>query len=116
MLTTNFAEAGGFIKSQASEPVEDLQLHFVVAKMVDHGRKTVWGHGYSCHVCVLQPKSRGSVTLASPDPSAAPRIDPKLLDHPADLARLVHGVRRTDRKSTRLNSSHSQQSRMPSSA
>lgn len=95
MLTTNFAEAGGFIKSQASEPVEDLQLHFVVAKMVDHGRKTVWGHGYSCHVCVLQPKSRGSVTLASPDASAAPRIDPKLLHHPADLARLVHGVRRT---------------------
>ena len=35
------------------------------------------------------------MTLASPDPSAAPRIDPKLLDHPADLARLVHGVRRT---------------------
>ena len=27
MLTTNFAEAGGFIKSQASEPIPDLQLH-----------------------------------------------------------------------------------------
>ena len=95
LLTTNFAEAGGFIKSQASEALEDLQLHFVVAKLVDHGRKTVWGHGYSCHVCVLQPESRGTVTLASADPMAAPHIDPALLNHPNDLAKLVHGVRRT---------------------
>ncbi len=95
LLTTNFAEAGGFIKSQASEPAEDLQLHFVVAKLVDHGRKTVWGHGYSCHVCVLQPESRGSVMLASADPLAAPLIDPQLLSHPSDLAKLVQGVRRT---------------------
>jgi len=93
MLTTNFAEAGGFIKSQASEPIPDLQLHFVVAKLVDHGRKTVFGHGYSGHVCVLRPKSRGSVTLASADPMAAPRIDPNFLDHPDDLARMVRGFR-----------------------
>ena len=39
----------------------DLQLHFVIGKLVDHGRKTVLGHGYSCHVCLLRPKSRGSV-------------------------------------------------------
>ena len=95
LLTTNFAEAGGFIKSQASEPVEDLQLHFVVAKLLDHGRKTVWGHGYACHVCVLQPQSRGSVMLASADPLTPPRIDPALLSHPEDVARLVWGVRRT---------------------
>jgi choline dehydrogenase-like flavoprotein len=71
MLTTNFAEAGGFIKSQPQEAVPDLQLHFVIGKLVDHGRKTVLGHGYSCHVCLLRPQSRGSVTLASADPFAA---------------------------------------------
>ena len=68
MLTTNFAEAGGFIKSDPSEPAPDLQLHFVIGKLVDHGRKTVFGHGYSAHVCLLQPKSRGAVTLASATP------------------------------------------------
>ncbi len=68
MLTTNFAEAGGFIKSQPQEAVPDLQLHFVIGKLVDHGRKTVFGHGYSCHVCLLRPLGRGSVTLASADP------------------------------------------------
>jgi choline dehydrogenase-like flavoprotein len=93
MLTTNFAESGGFIKSQASEPIPDLQLHFVVAKLVDHGRKTVFGHGYSGHVCVLRPRSRGSITLASADPMAAPLIDPNFLADPDDVARMVRGFR-----------------------
>jgi choline dehydrogenase-like flavoprotein len=94
ILTTNFAEAGGFIKSQPGEPVPDLQLHFVIAKLVDHGRKTVLGHGLSGHVCVLRPQSRGSVTLASADPTAAPRIDPNFLSHPDDMERMVRGFRR----------------------
>jgi choline dehydrogenase-like flavoprotein len=93
MLTTNFAEAGGFIRSQPSEAIPDLQLHFVIGKLIDHGRKTVLGHGYSAHVCLLRPLSRGSVTLASRDPAAAPRIDPNFFDHPDDMARMVRGFR-----------------------
>jgi choline dehydrogenase-like flavoprotein len=93
-LTTNFAEAGGFIRSQPSEPIPDLQLHFVVGKLVDHGRQTVFGHGYSCHVCLLRPRSRGTVRLASADPQVAPLIDPAFLDDPDDVARLVRGFRR----------------------
>lgn len=93
MLTTNFAEAGGFIRSDPSEPRPDLQLHFVIGKLVDHGRKTTFGHGYSCHVCVLRPRSRGSVRLASRDPLAAPLIDPNFLGDPDDLARLVRGFK-----------------------
>jgi choline dehydrogenase-like flavoprotein len=93
LLTTNFAEAGGFIRSTPQEPLPDLQLHFVIGKLVDHGRKTVFGHGYSCHVCLLRPKSRGALTLASADPLAAPRIDPNFLADPDDLRRLVVGFR-----------------------
>lgn len=91
MLTTNFAEAGGFIKSGPAEPLPDLQLHFVVGKLIDHGRKTVFGHGYSCHVCLLRPKSRGTLTLASADPLAAPLIDPNFLAERDDVDRLVRG-------------------------
>jgi choline dehydrogenase-like flavoprotein len=94
MLTTNFAEAGGFIKSQPSEATPDLQLHFVIGKLVDHGRKPTFGHGYSCHVCLLQPKSRGSVQLASSDPFAAPLIDPNFLAHSDDMARMVRGFKK----------------------
>jgi choline dehydrogenase-like flavoprotein len=93
MLTTNYAEAGGFIRSSPDVERPDLQLHFLVAKLVDHGRKTVLGHGYSCHVCLLRPKSRGSVTLASADPSAPPLIDPAFLAERDDLERLVRGFR-----------------------
>ena len=93
LLTTNFAEAGGFIRSRPEEARPDLQLHFVIGKLVDHGRKTVFGHGYSCHVCLLRPKSRGRVTLASADPMAAPLIDPNFLADADDLARLVRGFK-----------------------
>lgn len=93
LLTTNFAEAGGFVKSRPEEATPDLQLHFVVGKLVDHGRKTVFGHGYSCHVCLLRPQSRGSVRLASPDPLAPPRIDPNFLGHPDDLDGMVRGFK-----------------------
>jgi choline dehydrogenase-like flavoprotein len=93
MLTTNYAEAGGFIRSRPDEPTPDLQLHFVIGKLVDHGRKTVFGHGYSCHVCLLRPKSRGRVTLASADPLAAPLIDPNFLAERDDVDRLVRGVK-----------------------
>jgi choline dehydrogenase-like flavoprotein len=92
-LTTNFAEAGGFIRSSAQQEAPDLQLHFVIGKLVNHGRTTVFGHGYSCHVCLLNPESRGSVTLASADPLAAPLIDPAFLAAPADMDRMVAGFK-----------------------
>lgn len=46
---------------------------------------------------LLTPRSRGSVTLASNDPAAAPQIDPRYLSDPSDLKRLVEGVRFVER-------------------
>jgi len=91
MLTTNFAEAGGFIKSAPDEAIPDLQLHFVTGILVDHGRKTILGHGHSCHVCLLRPLSRGSLRLASKDPADAPLIDPNFLADRDDMDRMVRG-------------------------
>ncbi len=93
LLTTNFAEAGAFLRSRPEEERPDLQLHFVVGKLLDHGRKTVFGHGYSCHVCLLRPQSRGSLTLASADPFAAPLIDPNFLAERDDVDALVRGFK-----------------------
>ncbi len=97
MLTTNFAEAGGFLKSSPDEAIPDMQLHFVIAKIVDHGRKTVLGHGYSCHVCILRPRSRGRLTLDSKDPLAKPLIDPNFLADRDDMERMIRAVRVTRR-------------------
>ncbi|NDP39177.1 MAG: choline dehydrogenase [Rhodoferax sp.] len=93
ILTTNFAEAGGFIKSQPTEATPDLQLHFVIGKLLNHGRSVVFGHGFSCHVCLLRPRSRGSVKLASKDPLAAPLIDPNFLGDRDDMDRMVAGFK-----------------------
>jgi choline dehydrogenase-like flavoprotein len=96
-LTTNFAEGGAFYKSRAEEAHPDIQLHFVVAKLVDHGRQLTLGHGYSLHVCLLQPDSRGRVQLADSKPHSAPLIDPQFLSEPRDLQRLRDGVSQAQR-------------------
>jgi choline dehydrogenase-like flavoprotein len=93
MMTTPFAEAGGFWRSVPDLPAPDIQYHFVPAMLEDHGRETVHGHGFSIHACVLRPESRGTVRLASANPAAAPAIDPNFLSDERDLATLRRGVR-----------------------
>lgn len=93
MLTSNFAECGGFIRSRPDLPAPDLQLHFVTGLVDDHARRIRLGHGLSCHVCLLRPASRGSIGLASADPLAAPRIDPAFFSVPADLEGMVTGFK-----------------------
>lgn len=93
MFTTNVAEAGGFLKSHPELERPDLQLHFCTALVDDHSRRLHWGHGYSLHVCVLRPASRGTVTLASADARVAPVIDPQFFSDARDLDLLVLGAR-----------------------
>ncbi len=93
LLTTNFAEAGGFLKTDPAVDRPDIQFHFVIGIVDAHNRKPHFTHGYSCHVCVLRPKSRGTVELESPDPMKAPRIDPAFLAEKEDLDTLMAGTR-----------------------
>ena len=97
MVATNFAEAGGFLKTRADLTVPDIQLHFVVAIVEDHARRLRAAHGFSCHVCLLRPKSRGAIVLAGNDPHAAPLIDPNFLGHPDDVEDMVAGFKLTRR-------------------
>jgi len=94
---THGGETGGFIKSSDDKDVPDLQWTFIPAKLDDHGRnlKMLLTHGYSGHVTLLRPKSRGSVTLNSSDPQAAPKIHLNMLSHPDDVKDLIAGVRKT---------------------
>lgn len=97
MLSTNFAEGGGFLKTSPSLAAPDVQLHFVVALVEDHARKIHTAHGYSCHVCLLRPQSRGQITLAHADPLQAPLIDPAFLSNDEDLEVMVKGYKLTQR-------------------
>ena len=95
IITSNFAETGGFIKTDPALKRPDVQFHFVVAIVKDHARdfKKSLLHGFSNHTCILRPKSRGTVKLASSDPLQAPLIDPNFLAEDDDIQTLLKGVR-----------------------
>ncbi|MBV8666872.1 MAG: choline dehydrogenase [Burkholderiaceae bacterium] len=92
-LTTNYAEGNGYIKTNPEEALPDVQLVFLIAKIMNHGRDILFGNGYSVHVGLMRPKSRGSVSLASSDPMAAPQIDTNFLAEQDDVDRLVRGFK-----------------------
>jgi choline dehydrogenase-like flavoprotein len=92
-LTSNIAEAGGFVRSDPARDPPNLQFHFIPAYLHDHGRRLSWGYGLTLHVCDLLPKSRGQISLASPDPMAPPRIAANYLSHPDDLPTLLDALK-----------------------
>jgi len=92
LLTSNAAEAGGFIRSGPEVDRPDLQLHFCVGLDEDHNRKLYFATGMALHVCGLRPKSRGRVRLASARVDDPPLIDPNFLADPRDLETLVRGA------------------------
>ena len=94
-LASSVTQAGGFLRTSDEVDIPDIQLHFLPLLYDDNGRNLdlMSKSGYSCHVCVLRPQSHGRVTLKSPDPAVAPRIDLNFLEHPDDQKTLVNGVR-----------------------
>lgn len=92
VLTTNFNESGAFYYTDRSEPSPDIQLHFVLSIVDSHGRNIHRYGGYSCHVCVLRPKSRGTLTLTDANPETPPQIDPAILADERDMDSMLRGV------------------------
>ena len=90
-----FSQSGGLVKSSADVERPDLQLHFVHGLLDDHARKLHLGYGFSCHVCVLRPYSRGDVSLKDGNPLSDPEIDSKLLSDDRDMNLLIKGARLT---------------------
>ena len=91
MVTSTIATCGAFLRSAPEVAVPDLQLVFVLGIVDDHARKMHMGHGISCHVDLLRPHSRGTVSLASTNPHDAPLIDPRFFSDERDLPVLVKG-------------------------
>ena len=86
-------EAGAFVKSRSDLEIPDLQMHFAAAIMQDHARKAPDRHGYSCHVCLLRPESKGHVGLKSNDPFDHAFIQPNYLTAESDLIAMREGVK-----------------------
>jgi choline dehydrogenase len=93
LLTSNVGEAGGFTTILDDAEVPDLQYHFAPGWYLEHGFVVPEGHGFSIGPTLVMPKSRGSITLKSSHPFAAPRIEPHYLSHPDDAKILIEGIR-----------------------
>ncbi len=95
MISSTLSEAGGFLKTDQSLDRPDIQHHFVIGLIDDHLRKLHYGYGYSCHVCLLRPYSRGTVSLASAKYNDAPLINPNFLNDNRDVDALIKGAKIT---------------------
>ena len=96
MLASNAAEAGGFLHSRPGLDRPDLQMTFMVG-MKGNARTVPRLHGFVLHVAVLRPASRGSVRLASADPSARPLMHGRFLENRSDVEALIAGLREARR-------------------
>lgn len=92
-VTSNLAEAGGFWYADKAQRSPDIQFHFLPGAGVEAGVDRLHGYGCTLNSCFLRPRSRGSVTLASSDPFAAPIIDPNYWAEPEDLQSSVNGFK-----------------------
>ncbi|KPZ65872.1 Oxygen-dependent choline dehydrogenase [Pseudoalteromonas sp. P1-16-1b] len=83
--STNHFESCAFIRSKPGVEWPDIQYHFLPAAMRYDGRSAFAGHGFQVHVGHNKPKSRGSVTIASADPTQPPKIVFNYLEHQDDI-------------------------------
>ena len=92
---TNHFEAAAFVRSRAGVDYPDIQFHFLPAAVRYDGKAAAKSHGFQAHVGPMRSKSRGSVTLRSPDPWAKPEIRFNYMSHPDDWAEFRHCIRLT---------------------
>ncbi len=90
---SNGLESGAFLKSRPDLDRPDLQIHVVLAVMLDHGKVAVEKDGFTFHVCQLRPESRGKVNLRSADPNDDPAILANYLATAEDRRAVREGVR-----------------------
>ncbi len=89
-LAGNVFESVAFLRTDPSLEKPDVQFVFQPAKRLTNPKVPFpLGHGFAISPVALYPKSRGTLQLASPDPLAAPAIDPRLLSTPEDIAPLI---------------------------
>lgn len=105
MLTSNVAEAYGFVRtgvadeSGAADGLPDIEIIFAAAPYVGEGLVPLPAEGITVGAILLRPRSRGTIRLASSDPTDAAVIDPGYLSDPDghDARTLLAGLAECER-------------------
>lgn len=91
--TTNMFEGGGFLRSTDEVDYPDMMVVFAPMAMRFDPDNLVLGHGYQMHVGTMGADARGSVKLASADPTAHPKLQLNYLSSERDRRDWVSALR-----------------------
>ena len=92
---SNQFESAAFLRSRPGVDYPDIQYHFLPMAVRYDGQAAAEGHGFQAHVGPMRSASRGSVSLASADPKAAPKILFNYMSEEQDWIDFRHCVRLT---------------------
>jgi choline dehydrogenase len=87
----NHGEVYAALRSPLAGAWPDLHLFPILLPVAPAGRQPTGG-GFALVAAVVAPDSRGWVRVATPDPRAAPVINPAFLRDPRDTGRLEAGL------------------------
>ena len=97
-LARSVFEVVAFVRTEHAREIPDLQLHVLPWSYPSPNQDAPIRHkpdprrALTIMSTLIYPRSRGTVRLASADPTAAPVIDPNYLDEQADIDVLVSGM------------------------
>ena len=86
-------QGGMFARTDPALDRPDVQFHLATLSSDMAGSPVHTFSGFTLSVCQLRPQSRGHVRIKSPDPFAAPAMQPNYLSAPGDRATIVRGVK-----------------------
>jgi choline dehydrogenase-like flavoprotein len=92
-VASSLFETGGFWYADREARSPDVQLHLGLGTGIEAGVASMPNGGVTLNACYLRPRSRGSVRLASADPSAAPLIDPNYWQDARDREMSIRGLK-----------------------
>jgi choline dehydrogenase-like flavoprotein len=94
-VASSLFETGGFwyADAQHKDRSPDIQFHLGLGSGIEAGMAKMKNAGVTLNSAYLRPRSRGTIRLASADPTAAPLIDPNYWSDPWDRDMAIKGLR-----------------------
>ena len=92
-FASNLAESGAFARVDPGAEAPDTQVHVAPIHIVEEGMGDPQAHGVWVSPCLLTPASRGSVRLASKDPTAKPIVRNGFFEAEQDMPRMTAALR-----------------------
>ena len=92
-VASSLFETGGFWSVEEGARSPDVQFHLGLGSGIEAGVDKMQNAGVTLNSAYLRPRSRGTVRLASNDPTSAPLIDPNYWADPHDREMSIRGLK-----------------------